>query len=1082
MNDFIHYKGRVSFTFDVVNFYSKQENMKNIVRRNAGRYLLSVMLALASCGLYAQGLVSGLVTDSQQEPLPGVTVLVKGASAGSITDMDGKYSIQITDPQAILTFSYVGYATQEIRVAGKSIVNVTLEEEGYELDEFVAIGYGSVKKSDLTASVASVDMQDLLKAPVASFDQALAGRVAGVQVTQGDGQPGSAANIVIRGGNSITQDNSPLYVIDGFPIENPDNSVLDPSVIESIDVLKDASATAIYGARGANGVIIITTKKGQEGPPRITFEGYYGVQSKPRNIDVLGAYDFVALMYELDPTKTTNTYFADGTTMNYYRTAPAINWQDEVFRSGFEAPVQNYSLNLNGGTQNTKYTAGLSYNDQDGIIVNSNYNIWRFRGTLDQQINKRLKIGTSVNYSESRANGSSPSQGAGAYSSSQYLLWSVWAYRPVAQPGVDLMNEMYDYDVDMANDYRFNPVKTIQNEYKLVTSQQLNLNGSINYNIMKDFDFRTIFTYLRRTDKTESFNNSQTYWGDPNYQADKMNGSVYFREWANWTNENTLTYKTRINNAHNINAMGGFSLARQNTYYFGAKSVLVPWESLGIQGLDDGVPKSITSSGTHNTMMSFFGRLNYDYQSRYLVTATMRSDGSSRFPKNNKWGYFPSFALAWRMTEEDFMKRLDLGWLSNVKWRAGWGATGNNRTASDYNGRQFLSSVDYSFNNAPQNGLYVSTLSSQDLKWETTYQTNIGLDLGLANNRINLIADIYRKDTKDLLFNANIPPSSGFTTAMQNIGEIRNEGLELSLNTVNLEGKRGKMKWTTAFNIAFNKNKVMALSGDAETFTQSIYWDTNWRNTTAYIAKVGQPISLMYGYVFDGVYQHEDFENGILKADVVAKLNGATPQPGDMKLKDMNGDGLVDANDRTVIGRGLPIHTGGFTNNFEYKNFDLNVFFQWSYGNDVLNANRIKLETANKYNTNQFALVADRWREAVYDGDGNMLLAANYSNDQWRVFGANGQDDIYISKYVEDASYLRLKTVQLGYNIPKKKLEKAGIHSLRVYLSGQNLYTWTGYSGFDPEVSVRNTALTQGFDYSAYPRTRTFALGCKLIF
>lgn len=1056
--------------------------MKNMQKNKAWRWILSLMLLLACSGLYAQGVVSGVVSDSSKEPLPGVTVLVKGTSTGTITDIDGKYSIQTKDANTILNFSYVGYTTQEVATAGKQVIDIVMKEDSYELEEFVAIGYGSVKKRDLTASVASVDMQDLLKAPVGSFDQALAGRIAGVQVSQGDGQPGSSANIVIRGGNSITQDNSPLYVIDGFPIENPDNSALDPSLIESIDVLKDASATAIYGARGANGVIIITTKKGQEGPPRITFEGYYGIQSKPKQIDVLSGYDFVALMYEMDPTKTTNNYFANGTTMDYYRTAPTINWQDNVFRSGFDAPVQNYSLNLNGGTQSTKYTAGLSYNDQDGIIVNSNYNIWRFRASLDQQVNKRLKVGATMNYSESRARGSSPSQGSGAYSSTQYLLWSVWAYRPVAQPGVDLMNEMYDFDVDMANDYRFNPVKTIQNESKLVTSQQFNLNGYINYNLYKDLDFRSMFTYLKRTDKSETFNSSQTYWGDPNYQTDKMNGSVYFKEWINWTNENTLSYKKQFNKVHNLNAMVGFSLSRQNLYYFGAKSVQVPWESLEIQGLGNGVPKSITSTGSYNTMMSFFGRLNYDYQSKYLLTATMRADGSSRFPTNNKWGYFPSFALAWRMSEEGFMKNLNADWLSNIKWRAGWGATGNNRTESNYNGRQFLSNTYYSFNNNPQNALYVSTLSSKDLKWETTYQTNFGLDMGFFNNRLEVVADIYRKDTKDLLFNANIPSTSGFTTAMQNIGEVRNEGLELSFSTVNLEGRNNKLKWTSNFNISFNRNKVMALSGDADSFAQSIYWDTQWRYTTAYIAKVGQPMSLMYGYLFDGVYQHEDFENGILKPNVVKKLNGATPKPGDMKLKDINGDGVVDANDRTVIGRGLPVHIGGFTNNFAYRGFDLNIFFQWSYGNDVLNANRIKLEMASKYNTNQFALVADRWREAIVDPNGNQILGANYSNEQWAVNGANGQEDIYTSKYVEDASYLRLKTVQLGYNIPKKSLGKSGIHSLRVYLSGQNLYTWTSYSGFDPEVSVRNTALTQGFDYSSYPRTRTFTLGCKLIF
>ncbi len=1061
--------------------------MKNLSgKKTVRKWILSAAFLLSGITAYSQQTVSGTVSDNQKEPLTGVTVLIKGTSTGTLTDIDGKYSIKTTDEKAVLVFSYIGYQSQEIAAAGKSVIHVVLSEESYQLEEFVAIGYGSVRKKDLTASVASVDMSDLLKAPVSSFDQALAGRVAGVQVTQGDGEPGSISNIVIRGGNSITQDNSPLYVIDGFPVENPDNSVYDPANIESIDVLKDASATAIYGARGANGVIIITTKKGKEGPPRITFDGYYGIQSEPKKMELLDGYEFVQLMNDIDPERTAETYLLDRP-MEYYKTAPYYDWQDMVFRSGFDAPIQNYSLNLSGGTQNTKYSAGLSYYDQDGIIINSSYNIWRFRGTLDQQINSRLKIGTSVNYSESRSNGSSPSQGSTAWSSTQYFLWSVWSYRPVAYGDIDLLNELYDPDIDMGNDYRFNPVKTIENEYAKRTSSQINLNGYATYNILKGLDFKTIFSYQKRTDKIEKFNNSQTYWGDPNYRAEGINGSIYFKEWGSWSSENTLTYKNKFNKVHNFTGMLGFSLSRKDTDYFGAGSILIPqiWENQGIYSLDKGVPNSITNDGTYSTMASFFGRINYDFKSRYLATATFRADGSSRFPDNKKWGYFPSFALAWRLSEEAFIKNQNWDWLSNIKLRGGWGITGNDRTNSDFNNSRLYNSTHYSFNNTIYPGIYPSNVYAEEkLRWESTHQTDIGIDIGLLNNRVEFVADIYRKDTKDLLFEANIPPSIGFKTSMQNIGQVRNEGLELTLSTVNLTGGNNKLKWTTNFNISFNRNKVIALSGGEQSLAVPINWDSNWLDP-CYIARVGQPISQIYGYVFDGVYQYEDFNevspgNYILKPDIP---NNTRPrqdiQPGQIKLKDINGDGQVDTNDKTVIGRGLPIHIGGFTNNFEYKNFDLNIFFQWSYGNDVLNANRLKLEYANATNTNQFALVADRWTPRTVDAEGN-VTEGNYSNEQWAAKG--GIDQIYTSKVVEDASYIRLKTVQLGYNIPQKSLKKIGIYAFRVYITGQNLYTWTNYSGYDPEVSIRNTALTQGFDYSSYPRTRTFLLGCKLTF
>ena len=1050
--------------------------------RNTRRFLLLAGLLCWMTSLWGQVKISGRVSDESQEPVIGASVMLKGSTTlGSITDLDGNFSLNVPEKSTIVVSS-IGYITQEIPLGTRTNVNVVLKVDAQMLEEVVAVGYATVKKSDLTGSVAKVGMDDLNKAQVLSFDQALGGRVAGVQVVSGDGQPGAAANIVIRGSNTIseTSDGNPLYVIDGFASDDANLASINPNDIESIDVLKDASATAIYGARGANGVIIVTTKRGSESAPKVTYDGYISYQLKPKFLEMMSGYDFVAYQEELQGAAyLRNNYYRYDTALGRYRTLedyrnfPETNWQDKVFRA---APMTSHNLSLSGGTKNTKYSASISYFNQQGIIVKSSYESFKARATLDQQIAKKLKAGLTVNFANNISIGSAPSQGGGG--STQYFLYQVLAYTPVEYADQETMeNDLTTNDPN----YPYNPVKTIENIYSKTRSRQINLNAYLTWDIVKDLSFKVTFAYNWRNDRSETYNNKDTYWGDPQYQAKRSNGNFSYKEWEGWSNEYTLTYRKKVK-GHNITAMLGASLNSKTTSVLGASASMVPWDELGFWGITNGTPDDLKSINFKDNLMSGFARVNYDWKSRYLVTATIRTDGTSRFPYN-KWGWFPSGSFAWRITEEPFMQGAKK-WLTNLKLRVGWGATGNCNTYRQYPSQELYNSdQNYPINGSIENpAIYYAQMANRNMKWETTYQTNIGLDYSFFGNRINGEIDVYQKNTVDLLLDAEVPPSIGFSKVQQNIGSIRNRGLEFSINTVNIKGGRDRFEWKSSFNISFNKSTITALSGDQDFWVSSVQYPTI---QNLYIARVGHPLSEMYGYVYDGVYQYSDFNEVspgvfVLKDGVPNNTNERSQiQPGDMKLKDINGDGQVTPEDQTVIGHGLPIHTGGFTNNFSYKGFDLSIFLQWSYGNDVINYNRAKLEDMSARGANRLASAANHWTPRVDNGDGT-YTDGNYTNYLWGVEG--DIPGINTDRVVEDASFLRLKNVQLGYNFPAKLLRRMKISAMRIYLSGQNLCTWTKYTGYDPEVSTRNSALTRGFDYSAYPKTASYTLGVKVTF
>lgn len=1047
--------------------------------------LFSVTVAMA------QVLVRGTVVDQTGESVIGASIQVKGTTQGTITDIDGKFSLGVPDKKSVIVVSFIGYATKELQVDTSKPMSIVLEEDTKVLDEVVVVGYQEVRKKDLTGSVAKADMNELLNTPVGSFDQTLGGRIAGVNVSSSEGTPGGTMNIVIRGNNSLTQDNSPLYVIDGFPVEDAAiASTINPSDIESLDILKDASATAIYGARGANGVVIITTKKGKVGKAQITYDGSVTMHHVTRTIPMMDAYEFVKLQAETYPASIANStggylmeYQGKQWTLDDYRDIFQYDWQDEILRTALQ---HNHNIRLTGGTEGVRYNASVSYYNQDGILLNSGYE--RFQARANTVIKRdKLDINLTTNYSRSIQTGSTPSETS--YSGMNNLFYSVWGYRPVTYPNKSmesLLNDVMDEAIDSSNDYRFNPIRSLKEEYRKYYINNLQLNGYVSYEFIKGLKLKVSGGYTYDARKNDQFNNSNTRYGGPT-STDKVNAQIIRNERLTWLNENTLTYQTNIKKKHFFNSLVGITFQNSDYEYYSLKSTHIPNESLGMAGMADGTLSSSSSLKSSWSMMSYLARLNYNYKSKYYATASFRADGSSKFSKKHRYGYFPSGSLAWNFMEEEFMAPIKKV-VGAGKLRVSWGLTGNNRIGEydyyallqmlkekqgDYISNGSIPSGVYPFDNDMSSvGMVPVSLPNEDLKWETTEQWNVGLDLSFFNERLNFTADVYRKTTRDLLFEASLPLVSGYYSATKNIGKVRNDGLELSLSTVNVQTK--DFTWTSDFNIAFNKNEVLELAENQLSLTTAARFDQNYNSQPSYIAKVGLPMGMMYGYIYEGTYKYDDFVKSgnsyTLKDNVPYFSSEANTQPGMPKYKDVNGDGIIDTNDRTIIGRGLPIHTGGFTNSFTYKGFDLSVFFQWSYGNDIMNANRLFFENAGgKKDLNQFASYANRWTPENPESD---IPAATKS----------ASNNVISSRIIEDGSYLRLKTVTLGYTFPKTLIAKAKLSNARVYVAAQNLWTWTSYSGYDPEVSVRNSALTPGLDFSSYPRAFTLSFGVNLGF
>jgi len=1049
--------------------------------------------------------ISGVVKEkSNGMPMVGVTVMVKGTRQGSQTDAQGRYRIPVAGKLPVtLTFSSLGFKTFERTVTAFQPVNVNLEEDVSSLEQVVVIGYAKVKRKNLTGASSSVGANELAIAPVTTAAQALTGKAAGVNIVTQSGAPGADVNITIRGGTSITQSTEPLYIVDGFQMDNALRNV-DINDIESIDVMKDASSTAIYGARGANGVVLITTKSGKSGKTEVSYNGYMGIEKLGKELSLLGPEDYTKYQFEFQSLagKETNwaTYFGgDPSAPDFYTgaysriasdfgTREGINWQDVVF--GGSAMNKNHNVNINGGTDKTRFM--LSYNNtgQDGLIDKFGYNKNGVRLKLNHELFKGVRSDFNLNFQDTRLEGGGslggtlkmtilqPVTGGKLYTNEQLI-------------GTDISDDMLAYDSQYDV---FNPIITNDAVTKINRNRQFTGNGGVEVDITKDLMFRTAGSYLWRQVRYD-------FWDDGRTKtAENLGGPYGSRdnsERFTWQITNTLNWGHNFND-HQVNALLG-----QESYYNEGMNLdnsyyEFPLNNFGLNDVSMAKNKLKANAGSGknaNSISSFFGRGSYSYKGKYIANFTLRADGSSKFSEGNKWGYFPSASAAWRISDEKFMAGKTV--INNLKLRVGFGTSGNceidnNMYATDYG------SGSYAINNGAFPTLVPgNVVGNPKLVWEKTVSTNIGLDIDLFRSRISMGFDVYNNESNDLLIRNKVPESTGYTYQYQNIGSVRNRGLEMVLNTENI--RSNNFRWNTNFNIGMNRSKVLAIygRGDAD------YLQQNYDSRVDFRLEIGKPLGQMYGYRYDGVYTTDDFiqnANGTYKLkDGVARAKGASVaniKPGDVKYKtssvDANGNPEWSTNDRTIIGNAQPKFQGGMSNTFAYKGLDLTVFMNFTVGNDIFNMSSQRFIGPYLPNQNTLEVMKDRFtlidpltgRETK---DLSRLAAMNPQQyDADAMWSLNSNNKIAITDaldyYVEDGSFLRINTVTLGYSLPKLALKKVKIKNARVYCTLNNLHTFTNYSGYDPEVSATSSALTAGVDNSAFPRAKSVVFGLNLTF
>lgn len=1043
----------------------------NFIKSISVRGWFTLLTLILTINLYAQNTtLKGVIVDETDTPLIGATVQVKGTSTGSITDFDGNYTIK-ANKGAVITFSYIGYKTQEIKFTGQPTVNIKMVPDNQTLDEVVVVGYGTMKRSDLTGSVASIAAKDVEGFKTSSVAGALGGQIAGVQITSTDGTPGAGFSINIRGVGTLTGDSSPLYIVDGFEVDDID--YLSNSDIESIEILKDASSSAIYGARAANGVVLISTKSGKIGKPIINYNGSASYRKISKKLDVLSPYEFVKLQGEVN-SKYSDSYFKtgnddDGNPYRYqslddYIGVSGVNWQDETFNPTWS---QDHSLSIMGGTEDTKYNASFSRYIENGIFKNSGFNKTTGKFRLDQKLSKSLSFNFTVNYALTNREGVGTSGDSGRFN----MLAQILSARPTG--GLKLTDEellasaidpeMLESGESLA---QVNPVKQTESVTNNKRAEMWSGNASATWQIIKGLTFKTAGTYNTTNNRTDIFYKDGSKEAYRNGQ--KPYGRTQMGRDVRWTNSNNLTWKQKVKK-HNYDIMLGHEVSFKSTEYLLGEAMDFPFDNLGNDYLGLGAtPSRVESSYSEKTLLSFFARGNYNYDNRYLFTATVRADGSTVFSNKNKWGFFPSFSAAWRVSEEAFMK--DVEWVSNFKVRLGWGIVGNDRI-SNYLSMDLYEANKYGIGNNTVTVLTPKLLKNANLKWEGASSVNLGVDLGFFDNRLNVTADFFIKDTKDLLLAQSLAHVTGFDSQMQNIGKIQNKGIELSFNSTNIQTRN--FTWQTNFNISFIKNTLKGLASGVESMYARSGFDSNF-TAYDYIATVGQSLGLIYGYEFDGIYQSSDFYTTpdnqlILKEGITNNARYGTVKPGVVKYKDQDGDGIITTNDRTVIGNAMPKWYGGITNTFNYKGIDFSFMFQFNYGNDIYNATRLYATQSRSGRRNMLAEVADRWSPT------------NASN---KVPSQDGYivNDVY-SRFIEDGSFLRLKNITLGYTLPHKWTRKFHASKLRIYATGQNLFCISGYSGYDPEVnSASSNPMTPGLDWGAYPKSRVFTFGIDLQF
>ena len=1059
------------------------------------------ILVFVSISAYAQSLtVTGKVIDSEGYEVIGGSVTIKGAAGvGTVTDVNGNYSLKVNDASKdVLVFSYVGMTSQEVKVDGRSVIDVTLKADAVMLEEVVAIGYATVKRKDLTGSVASVNSKELSKVPTSDITQALAGRMAGVQVMQSEGAPGASISIRVRGGISITQSNEPLYIIDGFPSEDG-MSTLDPAEIETIDILKDASATAIYGARGANGVVVITTKSGgKEGKATVTFDSYVGFKKVAKKLDVLSTREFALLDYERRyysafTAKNSTQEDLDKAVANFealygkyadidanYANRAGIDWQDQTL--GRTALTQNYRVGVSGGTDKLNYNLAYSYYDEEGAMVYSGNKKHNISFNMNHKLNDRLSITARISYDQMKIYGMGTSEGGDRFNKMQHIL----QYRPmVGINGTDdlLLGDEDPLLVDDTGNVMQNPLLSAAEETKDREYRTFQANGGFTLKLIKGLSFRNTTGMRYQTRRND------TFYGDKSITAKRssINGSIQNIENSSFQTSNVLNYNW-AGKGHDITAMLGQEYVNRWNRSFSAAAANFPNDDIGLGDLSLGLPTAVSSSENYDDkLLSFFARFNYGFKDKYLFTASFRADGSSKFGKNNKWGYFPAFSAAWRLGEEEFIKNLNI--FSDLKVRLGYGMAGNNRIDS-YVSLPMLTSVTYPNGDSTQPGYVSKQIPNPNLKWEANKTFNFGLDFGFFNQRLTISPEFYINRSSNLLLNAKLPTSSGYDSMVINAGETENKGIDLTINSTNIMTK--DFTWNTAVTLSHNKNSVKKLTGeDVQLWEASFGYNQN-----THIIGVNQPLGQMYGYVTDGLYQVSDFDYDeatktyTLKDGVPYSGKKTDVKPGMWKFKNVDGseDNKITENDKTVIGNAYPKFYGGINNTFTYKDFDLSIFLTYSFGNDVFNATKLtntKTALQNK-NVLDIANSSNRW--VVVNKKGELITDPQEMADinKGKTVAAvydNEIGDTYIHSWaVEDGSYLKLSNITLGYTFPRKMLSKIGISKLRLYATGSNLLTWTKYTGFDPEVSTMGSGLTPGVDFGAYPKSCSFVFGINLAF
>ena len=880
------------------------------------RGYITLLALFVSIITFAQGVtVKGTILDENKEPLIGATVQVKGETTGAAADLDGNFTLK-AKKNATLVVSYIGYLTQEVRLQGKTQVTIQLIPDSKTLDEVVVVGYGTMKKSDLTGSVASVAAKDIEGYQTSSVAGALGGQIAGVQITSTDGTPGAGFNISIRGVGTLTGDASPLYIVDGFEVSDID--YLSNSDIESIEVLKDASSSAIYGARAANGVVLITTKSAKVGKTTVTYNGSATYRKISKTLDLLSPYEFARLQGDIDP-KYKDTYYKEGEetegvpykyqTLDDYIGVAGVDWQGETFNPTWS---QDHNVTIMGGTDNTKYNGSLSRYVENGIFKNSGFDRTTAKFRLDQKINKKVSFNLTVNYAMTNRKGVGTSGDSGRFN----MLAQILSARPTG--GLKMTNEELlesAIDPEMLNSgeslAQVNPVKQAESVTNEKRAEMWSANASVNWQIIKGLTFKTSGSYNTTNNRTDIFYRDGSKEAYRN--GEKPYGRTQMGRDVRWTNTNTLTWKDKVKK-HNYDVMLAHEVSFRSSEYLLGEAMDFPFDNLGNNNLGLGAtPSKVNTDYYDKTLLSFFARANYNYDNRYLLTATVRTDGSTVFSQKNKWGFFPSFSAAWRVSEEAFMK--DLKWISNFKVRFGWGIVGNDRI-SNYLSLDMYSNIKYGIGNNTVTVLTPKQLKNSNLKWEGSSSVNLGVDLGFLDNRLNVTADFFIKNTKDLLLAQSLAQATGFTSQWQNIGKIQNRGIELSITSTNIQTKN--FTWNTNFNISFIRNELKALADGASHMYARSGFDSNFTGYD-YIAKVGESLGLIYGYEFDGVYQYDDFytdtdgklvlkpgvtQNSRYSTGVKGEPNGA--RPGAVKYKDQDGDGDITTKDRTVIGNAMP--------------------------------------------------------------------------------------------------------------------------------------------------------------------------------